>query len=456
MAECPGIYKLSEMNDGLLARLRIPGGTLSSDQARCLALAAKNFGNGTIDITNRANLQLRSIKPNKQSTLIDYLQKHKLAPDEQHYDRLRNITIDPLSGLVAERVDCRPLAKELEQRLKTLKSPDQFSAKLSIIIDGGGPTNISALPHDFAFQATMALPLTKEDQPQAENLYFRFLLCGIQTGLLIERDHLVSTVLQFFENLRQIEARKEQGSASYKDEHIDRLREDQSGNLRPKTLLNNMPPEQLTKLLIKDISSIRKEAKGKNNKVPAQQKLNRPEYITQQKSDDVFTVNLVSPTSRLQYFQLQGLAELADEFGRGELRLTSWQAVMLPYIKEKNLDKVWERSEAMALLTQQTEQNLQIISCIGSEGCIHAGFETRLKSLDIRENLTDLVSLNPVTIHLSACEKGCATRQKTDYLIMQKRGSDQLTLHLNEAPTTKKTGKPISEDQIIKELKKLI
>ena len=456
MAECPGIYKLSEMKDGLLARLRIPGGTLSSDQARCLAVAAKNFGNGTIDITNRANLQLRGMKPNKQTKLIDYLQKHKLAPDDQEYDRLRNITIDPLSGLVEEKVDCRPLAKELEQRLKTLKSPEQFSPKLSIIIDGGGPTNISALPHDFAFKATMTVPATSKNQSQIEDLYFRFILCGRSTELLIERDHLVSTVLQFLENLREGSEQKGQGSAGKKTAHIDQLREDQSKNIRPKTLLNNLSHAELTKLLLKDISTIRKQAKSNSKKEPAEQKLNRPEYITQQKSDEFFVVNLVSPTSRLQYYQLQGLAELADEFGRGELRLTSWQAMMLPYIKEKNLDKLWERSEAMALLTQQSEQNLQIISCIGSEGCIYGNFETRLNSLNIRESLTDLVSLNPVSIHLSACEKGCATRQKTDYLIMQKRGSDQLTLHLNAAPTTKKPGKPIQQDQIIKELKKLI
>lgn len=453
MAECPGIHKLAEMKDGLLARLRVPGGVLTAEHADYIAAAAEKFGNGVIDLTNRANLQLRGIKPEHQPALIAFLISHNLVTRDPAHDRLRNITIDPLSGLIDEIIDCSDLAVALDAALMKLADKQSYSPKMAFVLDGGGPTRISALSHDFAFVAQNAEPSDGSSTP-----HFHLLICGIETSIKIMPENLIDTILEILAKLKPYKT----SSAA--------MAEDTAPAIRMKTLLAEIGIEAIVKLI--DISpaslatAIIKQSGKKNSQsincpsatIPMKQPHSVAKTIKTKtiEAEEKFAVNLVSPTARLRSFHLKGLAELARTHGNGQIRLTSWQAIILPHINEEDISEVWEKAEAMALLTQQSEQNLQIISCSGSEGCIHGGFETKLNALKIREQLAEMEVIKPVTIHLSACEKGCATRAKTNYLLLQKRGSDQLTLHVNAAPDTKEKGKIIAEPQIAAELKKLI
>lgn len=59
---CPGLFYNTAAQDGLLYRLRIPGGIINYHQFQAIADIADNYGSGYIDITNRANIQIREIK----------------------------------------------------------------------------------------------------------------------------------------------------------------------------------------------------------------------------------------------------------------------------------------------------------------------------------------------------------------------------------------------------------
>src|SRR5260370_13150941 len=56
-----GLFYAAPNQDAFMLRLRLPGGIVSSYQARGLADVAERFGGGTIDVTTRANLQIREI-----------------------------------------------------------------------------------------------------------------------------------------------------------------------------------------------------------------------------------------------------------------------------------------------------------------------------------------------------------------------------------------------------------
>ncbi len=432
MADCPGIYKLSEMKDGLLARIRIPGGILSSKQARVLSYAAKTYGNGTIDLTNRANIQLRGIKPEATDELAQTLLTEKLISQSIEHDRLRNITMDPLAGLCDELIDCTELVKSLDEALTTLENPELYSPKMAFVFDGGGQTNISATPHDFAF-----LAVKNEDTNYEPK--FQLSLAGTLTSYYLDPETIIDEILNILDRLKPYNGFSNQSE----------IAEDQTKNIRIKNLISQLGAEQLLAII----------APNKNADLVEQKKnklLNHPKNLSEQIDKTKSAINLISPTGRLKFFQLEGLAELVDSYGCGELRLTTWQGILLPSIKEDHIADIWEKAEAMAQLTQQNEQNLQIISCSGSEGCIYGGFETKLTALNLRDELSELAMPNPVSIHLSACEKGCATRNKTHYLIMQKRGSDKISLYTNAGPNTEKPGKSIEKEQLITEIKKLI
>lgn len=430
MAECPGIYKLAEMKDGLLARVRVPGGVLSSKQAKAISNAAKTFGNGWVDLTNRANIQLRGIKPEKKSELIEYLFEEKLISPFPAHDRLRNITIDPLSGLSQELYNCSHLVEKLDKALQDLDQPELFSPKCAFVFDGGGETNIRATPHDFAF-------LAFKNELETSRTEFQLYLGGMATTVRLSPETIIETIMDYLERLKPYAAENQE------------IAEDKTKNIRLKNLIREKGRDRVLEIIAPN-----SDAKFIDGAQPI--KLQKPDNLTEQTTENKVAINLISPTSRLQYFQLEGLTELAETLGSGELRLTTWQGIILPSIDEDDIAHVWEKAEAMALLTQENEQNLQIISCSGSEGCIYGGFETKLLSLQIRDDLSELAMLNPVSIHLSACEKGCATTKKSNYLILQKRDKEEISLHVNQAPNTKEKGKIINESQIIRELKKLI
>ncbi len=59
---CPGALRPMRTGDGLLVRLRITGGVVTAPLARAIAACARDFGNGLIDLSAPANLQLRGVR----------------------------------------------------------------------------------------------------------------------------------------------------------------------------------------------------------------------------------------------------------------------------------------------------------------------------------------------------------------------------------------------------------
>src|SRR5690349_12873042 len=75
---CPGALRPMLSGDGLVVRVRPHGGRLSSAQAAGIAELSTRFGNGLIDVTNRANLQLRGITDRTHEPLMQALARFDL------------------------------------------------------------------------------------------------------------------------------------------------------------------------------------------------------------------------------------------------------------------------------------------------------------------------------------------------------------------------------------------
>ncbi|MET7499547.1 cobalamin biosynthesis protein CobG [Streptomyces microflavus] len=95
---CPGTLRLHRADDGALARVRIPGGVLNPDQADALRAAAERFGDGELHLTSRGNVQLRGLGTECGGELADLLTAAGLLPSAAH-ERARNIVASPLAGL---------------------------------------------------------------------------------------------------------------------------------------------------------------------------------------------------------------------------------------------------------------------------------------------------------------------------------------------------------------------
>jgi precorrin-3B synthase len=112
---CPGILDLHEARDGLVARIRLPGGYASRTRLLSLATTADRFGDGRVDLTARGNVQLRGIQPDAATDMAQHATAIGLMPSPAH-DRARNITASPLAGL-AGHPDLRGLVRALDRAI---------------------------------------------------------------------------------------------------------------------------------------------------------------------------------------------------------------------------------------------------------------------------------------------------------------------------------------------------
>lgn len=435
MAVCPGTYTPAKMKDGWLARLRLPTGTLTVTELLAIARLARDKGNGLVDLTNRANLQIRGLGADKWQEVSEYLVENGLAVPDPDHDRTRNITIDPLSGLAEEILDARPLARALDQALALWPNRGELSPKFSFIIDGGGPSNIIALRHEIGWRA---------ERNRENEVVCRLSVKGHETGYCTSPGSLANATINIIEAL--VMAGITSGPTLADQIGKDQLEKILSEAAKKNQLINNPAMKQANPF---------DQTKKKNGEPHSQSALVRlaPSRGTREQLEvGKVAVTLSLRTSQLHHLQLEALAELINNYGNGTLRLTPWQALILPHALTEKLDEIWEKAEAIGLLTQVTEQNLTILACTGCTGCQKAGFETRMKALELRERLSARAFHEPVTVHFSACEKGCASRDAADILLMQRCGEAGMQLYLNAAPSTSKAGIKVSSARLLDEI----
>jgi precorrin-3B synthase len=133
---CPGVLRLYKAPDGHLARIRTPGGRLSPAALRALACAAR-LGSGTIELTARANVQLRGLPESSSCALRPPLEAAGLLPSPAH-DLVRNILASPLPGRHARSLlDTDPLLEALDRALCADRALAQLPARFLIAIDDG-------------------------------------------------------------------------------------------------------------------------------------------------------------------------------------------------------------------------------------------------------------------------------------------------------------------------------
>jgi precorrin-3B synthase len=137
---CPGVQRPMLSGDGLLVRVRPWAGAFTLDQAAGLADIAATLGNGHIDLTRRANLQIRGLSEERSPALRDALDRLGLLEGED----ARNVMVDPFAG-----PEVRALALALGRAL-----PSDLPAKFGCLVDGGGPLSIAGERADIALCVT--------------------------------------------------------------------------------------------------------------------------------------------------------------------------------------------------------------------------------------------------------------------------------------------------------------
>jgi hypothetical protein len=67
---CPGLLRIVAARDGGICRIKLPGGELSAAQAAVIADVSERYAAGVVELTNRANLQVRGVRSGHEAALI--------------------------------------------------------------------------------------------------------------------------------------------------------------------------------------------------------------------------------------------------------------------------------------------------------------------------------------------------------------------------------------------------
>jgi ferredoxin-nitrite reductase len=120
-------------------------------------------------------------------------------------------------------------------------------------------------------------------------------------------------------------------------------------------------------------------------------------------------VGVALPVGRMQADQMRTLADIADRYGSGTIRLTVWQNVIISDIADENLEPVKAAIEAAGLHWQATSFRAGLVACTGSAGCKYAAADTKKHALAIARHLESKFELDqPINIHVTGCQHSCA------------------------------------------------
>ncbi|WP_417264017.1 precorrin-3B synthase [Celeribacter sp.] len=141
---CPGALRPMASGDGLVVRVRPPSGRLTERQASGIAEVAQRYGNGVIDLSGRANVQIRGVTPETHAPLISTLRKHDLIDADVAAETRRNIIVTPFADARTYR-----LAEALQ---RALGDAPELPGKFGFILDCGAAPVMTDVQADIRFE----------------------------------------------------------------------------------------------------------------------------------------------------------------------------------------------------------------------------------------------------------------------------------------------------------------
>lgn len=383
---CPGALRPMLSGDGLIVRVRPRSATLGLDELAVLADAAGLFGNGHIDLTRRANLQIRGVSEPTLPQLHEVIARLGLLDDSPDGEAVRNVMINPLAGIdPAEVLDVRSIGGELARLLSSEKSLWALPTKFGFIVDGGGILDLAEQRGDVRLAAIADGP----DSAVAVGLETRVgveWLGSISPGAAAAA--AIETGLAFIgvasrEKRQHMRDLSDEGLASIRSAigpRLDALREN---------------PRNADAPLIKRAGLIELGA-GR------------------------LAVGIAAPLGRVEADQFRMLADAMAAHGVKEIRLSPWRALYAEVPSEQSGQSILVAAASVGLIVDPGDPLLQIEACPGAPGCLST-------SLDTRGDGRRLARLLPRfgftgTIHVSGCAKGCAKSGMSDLVLVGAEG----------------------------------
>jgi ferredoxin-nitrite reductase len=391
-----GLFYVAPNQNSYMCRLRIPNGIVKAAQFTGLADLAERYGGGYAHVTTRANLQIREIEAGNAVAVLEAIQDLGLCSRGAGADNIRNITGTPTAGIdPQELIDTRPYARQWHFHILNDRSLYGLPRKFNVAFDGAGIIPVLEDTNDIGFQAVRV----NDGFGCVPGIWFRLFLGGItghhdfarDTGVLVKPQDactVADAVVRLF---------------------IDHGNRSDRARARLKYVLDTVGIDKFLGLVEERLG--RKLDRAAPGAVAPRPPCDRTAHIGihPQKQAGLNWIGVVVPAGRLSAAQMRGLAEVAGEFGDGELRLTVWQNLLVSGVPTAKLELARQRIEWLGLAIKTSAVRAGLIACTGNVGCKFAASNTKRHAEEIAHWCEDRVALDtPVNIHLTGCHHSCA------------------------------------------------
>ena len=454
-----------------MLRVAIPYGTLSSRQMRVLADIAERWDRGYGHFTTRQNIQFNWPLLVDTPDILAALATADMHAIQTSGNTIRNVTTDHFAGAALDEVtDPRPYAEWIRQWSTDHPEFQYLPRKFKIAISAGAVDRAVIKAHDIGLRLVQSGDEITFDiyvggglgrTPVVGKRLFR----GIPTTALLPHLEAILSVY----NLAG--------------------RRDNKYKARIKILLQAMGEESFT-AAVNDLLPAVSAAFNATALKPLQDIMDQfsvpdfPERDTEPYLDEIDTVPAfrswveqnVSPHKHESYAsvtvslkahgktpgdasaeQMRCLADIAEQYGFNELRVSHEQNIVLPHIAQADLPEVYQRLCAAELATANIGLLSDLIACPGMDYCALA----TARSIPIAQRLSQRYqarerALGPLKIKISGCINACGHHHIGDIGILglDKAGVENYQLTLGgrgglAAKLGDKMGPGFSEDDLV-------
>ena len=387
LTSCPGLFCPTITIDGVLTRIRTPGGMVSCIQLATLARVMERSGCSQLLITNRANIQLRSVENLTEFDLND-LQDAGLAARNPDIDHLRNVMTSPMAGLELGAFDVVPALREIERYICETPKLAALSAKFSIGIDSGESVSVRDRANDIWLVA--------------ENRAYRLVL-GEESPSDIVSDDAVGLVRAVADRYLQYAPHVVNKSVNHRRSRKPRLRD----------VIEYIGKERFLDGLVDFEILEDKESQETASDVPTLGKLDKIELLHSQllhsqKDPDRIALEIICPLGKLTIKQINGLIAVLEWFDLDEIRLTPWQTLIIPNVLRSSLKSIKIALAEITLNPNANHPARGVVACSGKSGCASAATHAQEHAQLLIAQLAKYPDRSFPSIHISGCEKLCA------------------------------------------------
>lgn len=404
-----------------MLRIAIPYGVLSTKQLRTLADIARRYDRAYAHFTTRQNIQYNWVKVEEVPDILAELADVSMHAIQTSGSCVRNVTTDAFAGVAADEiVDPRPYCEIMRQWSTLHPEFAHLPRKFKVAFNGAKEDRAATGVHDLAFD------LYKDDAGEVRlivkagggqgrtprvasiikrDLHWSELLTYSEAVLrtynrLGRRDHIFKARIKI-----QVEALGAEEFARLVDEEWAHLRNGP----------NTLTPEALQRVRKHfDDPVLATAPQSGVAPIDPNYRAWRKRNVTAHRTPGYAAVTIslkrkgIAPGDATSN-EMDFIADLADCYSLGEIRVSHQQNLILPFVQEAALPDLYRELDARGLARANIKLASDIICCPGGDFCSLANAKSIPLSAAIAERLAPIeVELGPLSINVSGCINACA------------------------------------------------